>query len=113
MAAVLSCTSPVSWLRLFRASPWYTVEEVAELTQMSPMWIWRQCREERIPHHRFGKGQGVRYRFSDEDLRRLAAEPRLEASTADELVPASGAKAMPPTRGDRPVASLGIRYLLE
>ena len=71
------------------APKFYTVEEVAELTQMSPKWLWRQCREEKIPHHRFGTGQRCRYRFSEEDLRRLAAGTRVEAASDDELVPSS------------------------
>lgn len=67
------------------APRYYTIEEVAELTQMSQKWLWRQCRESKIPHHRFGS----RYRFSEEDLPRLAAETRVEASESAELVPSS------------------------
>jgi excisionase family DNA binding protein len=46
---------------------YYTVEQVSELTGMGKDWLWKQCADRRIPHHRFGRS----YRFTVEDLRQL------------------------------------------
>jgi excisionase family DNA binding protein len=53
-----------------------TVSQVAELTGMSPEWLWAQCRTSAIPHHRFGRC----YRFSEEDLYGLAAQTAVTPS---------------------------------
>jgi len=33
-------------------------------------WVWAQCRERKIPHHKLGRS----YRFTDGDLKALAAQ---------------------------------------
>ena len=61
---------------------YHTAEEVAELTGMSVKWLWRQCRDKKIPHNKFGRS----YRFSDEDLVAFGAQTRVEVAS-DELLP--------------------------
>lgn len=46
---------------------YYTVEQVSEQTGMGKDWLWAQCRDRKIAHHRFGRT----YRFSADDLRQL------------------------------------------
>lgn len=69
---------------------YYTIEDVVELTQMGKDWLWEQCREKKIPHHRFGTKQRPHYRFTAEDLAALRAKTAVVPETADplaELVP--------------------------
>lgn len=46
---------------------YYTVEQVSALTGMGKDWLWKQCADRKIPHHRFGRS----YRFTVEDLAAL------------------------------------------
>jgi excisionase family DNA binding protein len=48
---------------------YYTVEQVSEQTGMSKDWLWQQCRDRKIPHHRLGRT----YRFTADDLANLQA----------------------------------------
>lgn len=50
---------------------YYTAEQVAEMTGMSRDWIWKQCKQKRIPHHRFGGDGRPTYRFTLDDLKAL------------------------------------------
>lgn len=61
---------------------YYSVENVAELIGVSEQWIWRQCRANAIPHHRFGR----QYRFSTQDLRDLNSQTAV-AVTDRQLAP--------------------------
>jgi predicted DNA-binding transcriptional regulator AlpA len=51
-------------------SSFLTMAQVAKFTGMSPDWLWAQCRTSAVAHHRFGRS----YRFSQQDLRDLAAQ---------------------------------------
>ena len=48
----------------------YTAQQVSEMTGMGIDWVWRQARENKIPHHKLGG----RYRWTAEDLAALAAQ---------------------------------------
>ena len=56
---------------------YYTVEQVSEQTGMGKDWLWQQCRDRKIAHHRLGRT----YRF-----------------TADDLAPAHASDGCPPQR---------------
>lgn len=46
---------------------YFTVDQVATMTGMSELWLYRQCQLRKVPHHRFGRS----VRFTREDLRAL------------------------------------------
>jgi len=48
---------------------YYGVEQVSEMLGRSRDWVWAQCRECKIPHHRIGRS----YRFTADDLKQLMA----------------------------------------
>lgn len=64
---------------------YYTVKQVSTMTGMSTDWLWKQLREERLPHHRLGGS----YRFTASDLQALAAQTAVAAVT-DYLIPLKG-----------------------
>jgi excisionase family DNA binding protein len=43
----------------------YTTQQVSEMTGLGVDWIWRQARENKIPHHKAG---GRYYRWTAEDI---------------------------------------------
>jgi excisionase family DNA binding protein len=49
---------------------YYTVEQVAIMLSRGKDWVWAQCRDRKIPHHKLGRS----YRFTDGDLKALAAQ---------------------------------------
>lgn len=63
----------------------YTVDEVADMTKLSRRWLWVQCREGKVAHHKWGRS----YRFSETDLRQFIAASRIEvdADPFADLVP--------------------------
>lgn len=65
----------------------YTARQVSAITGMSIDWIWQQCREGRIQHHKLGS----KYRFTADDLSALAAQSAVSPTMlADDLVPVRG-----------------------
>ena len=48
----------------------HTVEEVAAMLGHGPDWVWAQCRNGTIAHHKLGRS----YRFTDDDVAHLAAQ---------------------------------------
>ena len=65
---------------------YYTVEQVAILLSRGQDWVWAQCRDRKIPHHKLGRS----YRFSDGDLKHLAAQTAVVTRTPqadDDLMP--------------------------
>jgi len=65
---------------------YYTVEEVAQMLNRGKDWVWEQCRNRTIPHHKLGRV----YRFTEDDLRALAIQTAVtpaEPEQADELLP--------------------------
>ena len=48
----------------------YTAQHVSEMTGLGVDWIWRQARENKIPHHKLGG----RYRWTAEDITSLTAQ---------------------------------------
>lgn len=73
----------------------YTVEEVAAMTKLSKRWLWVQCREGKVAHHKWGRS----YRFSETDLLQFIAESRVQPQPADPL-----ADLVPVGRGRRRVS---------
>ena len=63
----------------------YTAQQVSVMTSMSVDWLWQQCREQTIPHHKLGG----RYRWTDQDLAALALQSAVAAVVVDddELIP--------------------------
>jgi excisionase family DNA binding protein len=65
---------------------YYTVEEVAIIFRRGKDWVWAQSRDRKIPHHRLGRT----YRFSNGDLKELAAKTAVVIKMPeedDDLVP--------------------------
>jgi excisionase family DNA binding protein len=54
---------------------YYTVDQVAEILSRSSSWVYAQCRQRKIPHHRLGRG----YRLTEDDLREYATQTRVPA----------------------------------
>ena len=54
------------------APRFFTIEEVADATQMSRAGLWRQCRDGKVAHHKMGRS----YRFSESDLLNFISETR-------------------------------------
>jgi excisionase family DNA binding protein len=81
----------MSWLGLIwicrhpsMAFNFYTAQQVSAITGMSIDWIWQQCREGRIAHHKLGS----KYRFTESDLSILAAQSAVSPTVIqDDLVP--------------------------
>jgi predicted DNA-binding transcriptional regulator AlpA len=48
----------------------YTAQQVSAMTSLGVTWLWKQCREGKIPHHKLGG----RYRWTDDDLAALTAQ---------------------------------------
>jgi excisionase family DNA binding protein len=66
----------------------YSAQQVSEITGMSIDWIWQQCREGKIQHHKLGS----KYRFTAGDLSALVAQSAvLPTVLKDDLVPTRGA----------------------
>jgi Helix-turn-helix domain len=65
----------------------YSARQVSAITGMSIDWIWQQCREGRIQHHKLGS----KYRFTPGDLSALAAATAvLPTVLKNDLVPTRG-----------------------
>ena len=65
----------------------YSARQVSEITGMSVDWIWQQCREGKIQHHKLGS----KYRFTPGDLSALVAQSAvLPTVLKDGLVPTRG-----------------------
>lgn len=65
----------------------YSAHQAAEMTGMSVDWIWKQCRDGNIAHHKLGS----KYRFTDADLAALAAHSAVAPTTVkDDLIPTRG-----------------------
>ena len=65
---------------------YYTVEQVAIMLSRGNDWVWAQCRDRKIPHHKLGRA----YRFTDGDLKEFGAQTAVVARTPeadDDLVP--------------------------
>jgi len=55
---------------------------------MSVDWIWKQCRDGKIAHHKLGS----KYRFTEADLTAMAARSAVAPTVLqDDLVPVRGA----------------------
>jgi excisionase family DNA binding protein len=65
----------------------YSAQQAAEMTGMSVDWIWKQCRDGKIAHHKLGS----KYRFTESDLSALAARSAVELKPQDDLIPTRGA----------------------
>lgn len=66
----------------------YTARQVSAITGMSVDWLWQQCREGRIAHHKLGS----KYRFTADDISALAAQSAVSPTTVqDDLTPVRGA----------------------
>ncbi|MHB8185626.1 MAG: helix-turn-helix domain-containing protein [Dermatophilaceae bacterium] len=63
-----------------------SAQQVAAMTGMSVDWIWKQCRDGKIAHHKLGS----KYRFTESDLSALAAESAVAPKSQDDLVPTRG-----------------------
>lgn len=48
---------------------YYTVAEAASLIGRSEDWLWQQCRNRKVPHHRAGRN----YRFTYADIEAIDA----------------------------------------
>jgi excisionase family DNA binding protein len=48
----------------------YTARQVSAMTGMSIDWIWKQCRDGKIAHHKLGSS----VRFTADDVSALAAQ---------------------------------------
>jgi excisionase family DNA binding protein len=67
----------------------YSVQQVATMTGMSVDWLWKQCRTNKIPHHKLGS----KYRFTADDLKALAAQSAVTPPDEDdELLPIRSAR---------------------
>jgi excisionase family DNA binding protein len=65
----------------------YTARQVSAITGMTVDWIWQQCRDGKIAHHKLGD----RYRFTADDLSALAAQTAVSPTVLkDDLVPVRG-----------------------
>ena len=65
----------------------YSARQVSVITGMSIDWIWQQCREGRIQHHKLGS----KYRFTADDLSALAKRTAVSPTmVADDLIPVRG-----------------------
>jgi excisionase family DNA binding protein len=64
----------------------YSAHDAAKMTGMSVDWIWKQCRDGKIAHHKLGS----KYRFTESDLSALAAESAVAPKQRDDLVPTRG-----------------------
>jgi excisionase family DNA binding protein len=63
----------------------YSAQQAAEMTGMSVDWIWKQCRDGKIAHHKLGS----KYRFTADDLSALAAQSAVSPTMLqDDAVPA-------------------------
>jgi excisionase family DNA binding protein len=52
---------------------YYTVDQVAATFGRSSSWVYAQCHQQKIPHHRLGNG----FRFTEDDLREYATQTRV------------------------------------
>ena len=69
-----------------QSETYYTVEQVAIMLSRGKDWVWAQCRDRKISHHKLGRT----YRFSDGDLKDLAAHTAVVTRSPqadDDLVP--------------------------
>jgi len=64
----------------------YSAHDAAQMTGMSVDWIWKQCRDGKIAHHKLGS----KYRFTESDLSALAAQSAVELKPQNDLVPTRG-----------------------
>jgi predicted DNA-binding transcriptional regulator AlpA len=65
----------------------YSARQVSAITGMSIDWIWQQCREGKIQHHKLGS----KYRFTAGDLSALVAQSAvLPTALKDDLAPTRG-----------------------
>ncbi|HEX7462608.1 MAG TPA: helix-turn-helix domain-containing protein [Dermatophilaceae bacterium] len=65
-----------------------SAQQVAAMTGMSVDWIWKQCRDGKIAHHKLGS----KYRFTEADLTAMAARSAVAPTVLqDDLVPVRGA----------------------
>jgi excisionase family DNA binding protein len=65
----------------------YSAQQAAEMTGMSVDWIWKQCRDGKIAHHKLGS----KYRFTESDLSALAARSAVvPTALQDDLIPTRG-----------------------
>jgi excisionase family DNA binding protein len=62
----------------------YSAQQAATITGMSVDWIWKQCRDGKIAHHKLGS----KYRFTADDLSALAAQSAVSPTMLqDDSVP--------------------------
>ena len=52
---------------------YYTVDQVAGIFARSTSWVYAQCHQQKIPHHRLGNG----FRFTEDDLGEYATQTRV------------------------------------
>jgi len=62
----------------------FTAQQVSEMTGLGVDWIWRQARENRIPHHKLGG----RYRWTADDLVALQQQTAVTPVEFDDMAPA-------------------------
>ena len=62
----------------------YSARQVSEMTGMGVDWIWQQCREGRIQHHKLGS----KYRFTADDISALAAQSAVSPVLENDSIPA-------------------------
>jgi excisionase family DNA binding protein len=73
--------------RMQQTETYYTVEQVAIMLSRGKDWVWAQCRDRKIPHHKLGRS----YRFTDGDLKALAAQSAVTPGETDyELLTSKG-----------------------